>query len=75
MEICILESNNRAFPGYSGEAHNKKNMIKWLKKKFGITELIDEQKKTNDLLLKILSESGKTANSVRAYNRAYHIQD
>ena len=51
------------------------NMIKWLKKKFGITELINEQKKTNDLLLKILSESGKTANSVRAYNRAYHIQD
>lgn len=55
--------------------NNKKNMIKWLKKKFGITELINEQKKTNELLLKILSESGKTANSVRAYNRAYHIQD
>lgn len=26
MEICILESNNRAFPGYSGEAHNNKRM-------------------------------------------------
>ena len=50
-------------------------MIKWLKMKFGLTELINEQKKTNELLLNILSESGKTANSVRAYNRAYHIQD
>ena len=28
MEICILESNNRAFPGYSGEAHNNKVMNK-----------------------------------------------
>lgn len=50
-------------------------MIRWQKKKFGITELINEQKKTNELLLKILSESSKTANSVKAYNRAYHIQD
>lgn len=36
MEICILESNNRAFPGYSGEAHNKKNM-----KKFKVTIELD----------------------------------
>lgn len=50
-------------------------MIKWLKKKFGITELINEQKKTNELLSEILRESVKTANSVRAYNRAYHISD
>lgn len=50
-------------------------MIKWLKKKIGITELINEQKKTNELLSKILGENVKTANSVKAYNRAYHIQD
>lgn len=48
-------------------------MIKWIKKVFGITELIDEQKKTNKLLGEILYENKRVANAVEAYNHAYHI--
>lgn len=50
-------------------------MIKWLKKKLGITELIEEQQRTNELLEKIFHESSKISNSVRAYNHAYHINE
>ena len=32
-------------------------MIKWIKKVFGIAELIDERKKTNELLKMILDEN------------------
>ena len=46
-------------------------MIKWIKKVFGIAELIDERKKTNELLKMILDENKRVANAVEAYNRRY----
>lgn len=67
-EIRQKRTVNKCSPYY-----NKKIMIKWIKKVFGITELIDEQKKTNELLGKILYENKRVANAVEAYNRAYHI--
>lgn len=41
--------------------------MKWIKKILGITELINEQKITNELLKKI-------ADLQKAYNNAYHIK-
>ena len=51
------------------------HMIKWLKRKFGISELVEEQRKTNELLEKILEENSRTSKSLRAHNRAYHISE
>lgn len=50
-------------------------MIKWIKKVFGIAELIDERKKTNELLKMILDENKRVANAVETYNRRYHINN
>ena len=62
-EIRQKRTVNKCSPYY-----NRKIM-----KIFGITELIDERKKTNELLRKILYENKRVANAVEAHNRAYHI--
>ena len=52
--------------------YNRKIMIKWIKKVFGIAELIDERKKTNELLKMILDENKKTSHELWLLNRAYN---
>ena len=47
--------------------------MKWIKKITGLHELIDEQKKTNQLLEKIETNSKRSANALEKYNKAYHI--
>lgn len=48
--------------------------MKWIKKILGITELIEQQKKTNDLLNEIEMNTRKQAELQKAYNTAYHVR-
>ena len=47
--------------------------MKIMQKLFGIDELIEEQKRTNLLLEKVLYESKRNADLQKRYNEAYHI--
>ena len=49
-------------------------MVKWLQRIFMTKEKMLEQKKTNDLLEKILKELKRNSDLVEAYNKAYHIR-
>jgi len=49
-------------------------MIKYFKNILGITEALEERKKTNHLLEKILSECKKNSDLSKAWNSAHHIK-
>ena len=49
-------------------------MLRWIRKVLGITSLINEQKKTNELLEKLIKECKRNSDLVEAYNRAYHVK-
>lgn len=48
-------------------------MKRWLQKILGITERLNEQKKTNELLAQILKECKRNSDLVEAYNKKYYI--
>ena len=48
--------------------------MNWIKRKLGIAELINEQKRTNIWLERIAKESKRNADLQAAHNKAYHIR-
>ena len=55
---------------------NRKNRIKmkWIKRKLGITELIEKQNKANELLVEIAKQAKRSADLQQRYNEAYHVK-
>ena len=52
----------------------KLQIMKWIKKVLGITELIKKQDETNKLLDLIEKNTRQTAELQKRYNDAYHIR-
>ena len=48
--------------------------MNWIKKKLGITDLIDKQKRTNELLFSINNHIKELRDLQKAYNKSYHIK-
>lgn len=48
-------------------------MKKWIMKLIGITDLLEEQRRTNKILDSIYYETKRNSDLVKAYNKAYHI--
>jgi hypothetical protein len=48
--------------------------MSWIKKVFGITELIEKQDKTNNLLNNIAMQTKRSADLQQKYNESYHIK-
>ena len=48
--------------------------MEWIKRRLGITELINEQKQTNIWLQRIAEQSKRNADLQEKHNRAYHIK-
>jgi len=48
--------------------------MEWIKRILGITELVKEQIKTNELLNDILIQTKRSADLKEKYNDAYHIK-
>lgn len=51
----------------------RNKLKKWIQNIFGITQLIAENKRSNDLLEKILNDVKRNSDLAEAYNKAYHI--
>ena len=52
----------------------KLKIMEWIKRRLGITELINEQKQTNIWLQRTAEQSKRNADLQEKHNKAYHIK-